>query len=70
VYYQTRWIQDTDKDGKPINLSRDKWTAAKKEYKADGTPKNKSVEHFMTKPSTVITVGILCVIAMTFIRYK
>lgn len=70
LYYQTRWVQNTDKNGKPITLSRDEWTAAKKDYKPDGTPKNKSVEQFMTKPSTVITVGILCVIAMTFIRYK
>lgn len=38
LYYQTRWIQDSDQQGNPINLTRDQYTAATKTQNPDGTP--------------------------------
>jgi hypothetical protein len=64
---QTRWIQDVDANGNPINLSRDQWVAESKRFNADGTPvkaqKKEGFQQFMNHPSTVIVVGILCLLA-------
>jgi hypothetical protein len=76
MYYQTRWIQDTDSNGNPINLTRDEWAAAKKTYNYDGTPVNgtnagaEGFEGFMTKPPTIAVVGVLCILAMGMLRYN
>jgi hypothetical protein len=73
-YVQTRWVQDTDSSGNPINLTRDQWVAAPKTFNKDGTPvKTKATEGFqgfMTRPSTVIAAGVLCLLAIAFIRPK
>lgn len=61
-YVQTRWIQDTDSAGNPINLTRDEWVAAPKTYRPDGTPVREAFETF-TKPSSMIAIGVLCMIA-------
>jgi len=37
-YVQTYWIQDTDSQGNPVNLTRDQWAAAPKTFNPDGTP--------------------------------
>jgi hypothetical protein len=37
-YQQTAWIQDTDSDGNPINLTKDQWSATAKSYNPDGSP--------------------------------
>ena len=71
-YTQTRWIQDTDRQGNPVNLTRDKWISAPKSYNPDGTPVTSPVkeafENIMTKPATVITVGVLCLLALAFVH--
>ena len=73
-YVQTQWIQDTDSQGNLINLTRDQWTSAPKTFNKDGTPANgKSTEGFqgfMTRPSTVIAAGVLCLLAFAFVRPK
>jgi hypothetical protein len=69
-YVQTRWIQDTDQQGNPINLSRDQWSAAPKTFNSDGTPVNttEGFEATLTKPSTIIVVGVLCLLALGFVK--
>jgi hypothetical protein len=71
-YVQTRWVQDTDRNGNPIYLTRDQWTAAAKTFNPDGTPaqtpQQEAFENFMTKPATVITVGVLCLMALAFVK--
>jgi len=73
-YVQTRWVQDTDRGGKAISMSRDEWVAEKKTFNPDGTPLSPSVAEafkgFMTKPGTIITVGILCRLAMAFVQRR
>lgn len=68
VYVQTRWVQDTDRNGDPISISRDEWIAAPKTYNKDGTPIQEGFEGIMTKPTTVITIGVLCLLAFAFVR--
>jgi len=72
IYVQTRWVQDTNSFGKAISMSRDEWVSAEKTYNLDGTPLSPSVAEafrgFITKPGTVITVGILCILAMAFVK--
>jgi hypothetical protein len=69
-YVQTRWVQDTDQQGNPINLSRDQWSAAPKTFNSDGTPVNttEGFEATLTKPSTIIVVGVLCLLALGFVK--
>jgi hypothetical protein len=71
-YVQTRWVQDTDSNGNPIYLSRDQWTAAPKTFNPDGTPaqtpQQEAFENMLTRPATVITVGVLCLLALAFVK--
>jgi hypothetical protein len=70
-YVQTRWIQDTDKQGNPINLTRDQWASAPKTFNADGSPintKKEGFENMMTQPITIIAVGALCLLALAFVK--
>jgi hypothetical protein len=69
-YVQTKWVQDTDKNGNPINLTRDQWTSAPKTFNSDGTPVQTSegFEGLITKPTTIITVGVLCLLALAFVK--
>ncbi len=71
-WVQTRWVQDTDSQGNPINLSRDQWASAPKTYNYDGTPTMKeqqqqqqveSFRNFMTHPATIAVIGALSLIA-------
>lgn len=71
-YVQTRWVQDTDSQGNPINLTRDQWASAPKTFNPDGTPaqspQQEAFENMLTKPATVITVGVLCLLALAFVK--
>jgi len=67
-YYQTRWVQDTDRAGNPINLTRDQWVAAPKTYDADGHPITEGFEAALSRPATMITVGVLCLLAFAFVK--
>jgi hypothetical protein len=71
-YVQTRWVQDTDSLKNPINLTRDQWIAAPKTFNPDGTPiqtqQQEAFENFMTRSSTIIVVGVLCILAMGIVK--
>ena len=71
-YVQTYWIQDTDSQGNPVNLTRDQWAAALKTFNPDGTPtqtqQQEAFESMMTRPSTIIVVGVLCLLALAFVK--
>lgn len=73
-YTQTQWIQDTDSQGNPVNLTRDQWASAPKTFNKDGTPANSNItegfQGFLTQPSTVIAVGVLCLLAFAFVKPK
>lgn len=70
IYKQTKWIQDTNSNGMPINLTRDEWVATPKTYNPDGTPIQEGFTSFLEKPSTMIVIGILCITAFAVIRKK
>lgn len=67
-YVQTRWVQDTDNSGNPINLSRDQWVSAPKTFNSDGTPVKEGFENMITKPYTIVAVALLCILALGFIK--
>ena len=69
---QRHWIQDIDAKGNPINLARDQWVAEPKRFNKDGTPvrasKAEGFQQVMNHPSTVIVVGILCLLAFGVLK--
>lgn len=69
-YVQTRWIQDTDRNGNPINMTREEWEAEKKTYNKDGTPiKTEAFQGSMlTNPATIAVVAVLCIAAFSMIK--
>jgi hypothetical protein len=69
-YVQTRWVQDKDRLGNPISLTRDQWASTPKTFNSDGTPiqTTEGFQNIMTKPATVITVGVLCLLALAFVK--
>jgi hypothetical protein len=71
-YVQTRWVQDTDRKGDPINLSRDQWLSMPKTFNPDGSPNKQydTFEDIVTSPTSIITIGILCVIMLGVIKRK
>lgn len=72
VPMQTRWVQDTDRRGNPIYLSKEKWMAAPKTHNKDGTPirgaRREGFQGWIQKPSTMIAVGILCLLAFGVLK--
>lgn len=69
-YVQTRWVQDTDGNRNPINLTRDMWLATPKTFRPDGTPVSEGFESIMTNPATIITIGLLCMIMFGMLKTK
>jgi hypothetical protein len=68
-HMQTRWVQDTDRSGNPVNLTRDEWLSEPKTFNPDGTPiRIESFENMLTHPSTIIVVGVLCLLALGLIK--
>ena len=71
VYTQTRWVQDTDRKGNAINLSREEWLASKKTYNPDGTPiESDGFANRLTQPSSIAVIGILCLVAFSLVRRR
>lgn len=65
LYYQTRWVQDTDAAGNPISLTKDQWAAVPKTYNPDGTPMSGTTEGFLGAQSftaSMVVVGVLALI--------
>lgn len=69
-YVQTRWVQDTDRGGKPVNLTRDQWVSEPKTFNPNGTPirSTESFENMLTHPSTILVIGALCLLALGLIK--
>ena len=69
-YVQTRWVQDTDRGGNPINLTRDQSVSEPKTFNPDGTPIKtaESFKNMLTHPSTILVVGVLCLLALGLIK--
>jgi hypothetical protein len=63
LYYQTRWVQDTDGKGKPVTLNKKDWTNTPKQFNPDGTPKKEGFSDMLTATSTVAVVAVLCFLA-------
>lgn len=71
LMYQTRWIQDTDAAGNPINLNRDQWVNTPKTMNPDGTPKVKEqFENVFSSPKTIATIGLLCILMFGVLSSK
>ena len=71
LYYQTRWVQDTDKKGNVITLDRAKWAETPKAYNPDGTKKTTSgFTDMLTSPSTMAVVGLVLVVAFGLLRRR
>lgn len=63
MYQQTAWVQDTDSNGYPINLTKDQWSAVPKTYNPDGSPATS--EGFQVQRLTllpVLLVASLCLL--------
>lgn len=63
LFYQTRWIQDIDSKGNPINLKKDTWKSAKVTQNKDGTP----IKEKFTNPTEIENpwiIGGIAIIAL------
>ena len=69
-WYQTKWVQDVDKKGNPIQLSRDEWVATAKTHFPDGRPKQKEGFEMLSSPAVVLALGALCFMTFSLIRKK
>ena len=67
-YVQTKWVQDTDRAGNPVNLTRDQWAGTPKTFNPNGTPIKEGFQDILTKPSTIIIVGVLCLLALGVVK--
>jgi hypothetical protein len=65
LYYQKRWVYDKD-------LSRDQWDNTAKTMNFDGDPRKpkEKFQGYITHPASMITVGVLCLLAFTFVMKK
>jgi len=74
-YYQTRWIQATDNDGKPITLTKEKWTKTPKTMNLNGSPKRQRTNEkftamMLTTGASIAVVSILLLLAYGFLRKR
>ena len=69
-YTQTRWVQDTDRAGNPVNLTRDQWVSQSKTFNPDGSQikTNEGFKNMLTHPSTIIVIGVLCLLALGLVK--
>jgi hypothetical protein len=70
-YVQTRWVQDTDRAGNPINLTKEQCDASTKSFHPDGTPisnTKESFQGFITAPQSILVIGVLCLVAYGCMR--
>lgn len=67
-WYQTKWVQDVNKKGNPIQLSRDEWVATAKTHFPDGRPKQKEGFEMLSSPVVVLALGALCFLTFSLVR--
>ena len=62
--YQKRWVYDKD-------LTRDQWNDSAKTMNFDGKPRDSdNFQGYITHPASMITVGVLCLLAYAFVMKK
>ena len=70
-YVQTRWVQDTYRNGDPINMDKETFDNTTKTYNKDGTRKTSSgFMNYMGEPHRMVVVGVLCLIAYGMLRRR
>jgi hypothetical protein len=70
-YVQTRWVQDTYRNGDPINMDKEAWDNTPKTYNSDGTPITSSgFMNYMQTPHRMVVVGVLCLLAYGMLRRR
>ena len=67
-WYQTKWVQDVNKKGDPIQLSRDEWVATAKTHFPDGKPKQQEGFGAVTSPAVILALGALCFLTFSLVR--
>jgi hypothetical protein len=72
MMYQSRWVVDTDNNGKAITLTKDQWSRTPKTMNANGTPKSADgfTTSIMTTAGKVAVVMILLGIGYGFMTRK
>lgn len=60
---QKRWVYNRD-------LTREQWNNASKTMNFDGTPRRENFQGYITHPATMVTVGVLCLLAYVFVMKK
>jgi hypothetical protein len=62
--YQKRWVYDKD-------LTREQWINSEKTMNFDGKPRTSdNFQGYITHPASMITVGVLCLLAYVFVMKK
>jgi hypothetical protein len=65
--FQKRWVYKND-------LTREQWNNSPKTMNFDGTPRprfrRENFQGYITHPATMITVGVLCLLAYAFVMKK
>jgi hypothetical protein len=72
LYYQKKWVQDTDRNGNPIYIKKEEWEKTPKKFNADGSPKViqrfTNMESTLEKPYIIIPIAILSILALGMLR--
>jgi hypothetical protein len=72
LYYQKKWVHDTNKKGDPIYINKQEWEKTPKRYNPDGTPKVKekfsNIESTLENPYVIIPIAILAFFALGILR--
>jgi len=68
TYYQTKWVQNKNRRGKPVNLDKDTFDSIEKTQNFDGTTKTDTFVGSMTKPYSMVVISILCILAFGFVH--
>ena len=65
LYYQKRWVYESD-------MTKDQWNNTKKTMNFNGKPltSKETFQGYITHPASMITVGVLCLIAYAYVMKK
>lgn len=69
-WFQTKWVQDVNQKGDPIQLTRDQWVATPKTHLPDGRPKPKEGFETLTSPAVVLALGAVCLLTFSFVKRR
>lgn len=69
-WYQQKWVQDINKKGEPIQLSRDQWVETSKTHHPDGKPKRREGFEMLQSPYVILGLGLICVLTFSMVRHR